>query len=286
MVVKQSLPRLRVEADWHAPRDRILTECEALDLCGRLTPGHAPRVLDIDEAQYILCIERAPASWTDWKTALMRGDLDPAVARELGRILATWHAGTMSADEITDRMADPVAFEVLRVDPYFRTLAAAVPAVARKVEEVVRRLESRRLCLVHGDFSPKNVLVGPAAADVMVIDFEVAHLGDPEFDVAFLLSHLCLKAVHRPELASRFDELCETFLRAYAEAVPDELRVDGEWVGRYVGALLLARVYGKSPVEYLDAGGRERTAAVGWDLVDGRGTGTIPLSALQRGTTA
>lgn len=283
-VVKQSLPRLRVEASWFAPQDRILTEAEALTLCAALTPARVPRVLDVDPERFVLCLERAPNDWTDWKTALMSGSTETDVARELGRTLGAWHAETACGEGITPRMSDPSAFKVLRVDPYFRTLASALPSIEREVDRVVSRLDSRRRCLVHGDFSPKNVLVSPDAARVMVIDFEVAHFGDPEFDLAFLFSHLTLKAVHLPATADRFDELASAFLDAYIGAVPDDLRPDGAWLLHLIGALLLARVHGKSPAEYLDGSGREHAASLGTALLRGSGDSLTSLFSLRRKT--
>jgi 5-methylthioribose kinase len=284
LVVKQSLSRLRVEADWSAPKDRILTEAEALALCAGLTPARVPRVLDVDPDRFVLCIERAPDDWTDWKSALMSGSVEAGVGHELGRALGAWHAATASGEGITSRMSDPTAFDVLRIDPYFRTLASAVPSIGGEVERVISRLRSRRRCLVHGDFSPKNVLVSPDATGVLVIDFEVAHLGDPEFDLAFLLSHLTLKAIHRPAANDRFDELSDAFLDAYMGAIPDELHPDIAWLLRHVGALLLARVHGKSPAEYLESAGREHAESLGTALLRGQGDSLTSLSSLRRKT--
>jgi tRNA A-37 threonylcarbamoyl transferase component Bud32 len=283
-VVKQSLPQLRVAASWTAPQDRILTEADALTLCAGLTPARVPRVLDVDPDRFVLCIERAPDGWTDWKTALMSGSVRAGVARELGRTLAAWHAATANGAGITPRMSDPRAFEVLRIDPYFRAVASAMPGLGVAVEQVIARLASRRLCLVHGDFSPKNVLVSPDATAILVIDFEVAHVGDPEFDLAFLLSHLTLKAIHLPDLADRFDELSSVFLDAYVSGVPDELRPDTTSMLRCVGALLLARVHGKSPAEYLDRAGRAQAELLGTALLRGRGNSLMSLADLRRKT--
>ncbi len=284
LVVKQSLPRLRVTASWSAPQDRILTEAEALRVCAGLTPGRAPRVLDVDPDRFILCIERAPAGWIDWKTLLMSGSTEVRVAEELGNTLAVWHAATASGDGITERMSDPRAFEVLRIDPYFRAAAIALPDLADDLERVIARLTSRRRCLVHGDFSPKNLLISPDGTGILVIDFEVAHLGDPEFDLAFLLAHLAMKAIHRPLLADRFDQLGSAFLDAYVGGVAEDLVPDSTSLMRCIGALLVARVHGKSPAEYLDDHGRRHALLLGVALLRGRGDSLTSLTTL-RGDT-
>jgi 5-methylthioribose kinase len=130
-------------------------------------------------------------------------------------------------------------------------------------------LLEHRLCLVHGDFSPKNVLAD--GARVSVLDWEVAHYGDPVFDVAFLQAHLLLKAVHRPESSRAYRELADTFLRRYDAAVPDPLRRPDDYLAGQVGCLLLARVDGKSPAEYLTGVEALRVRGIALDTLCGSG---------------
>ena len=90
-----------------------------------------------------------------------------------------------------------------------------------------------------GDWSPKNLLVYPDS--VLALDFEVAHCGDPAFDVAFLLSHLVMKSVHLPQHQLQLRQAADAFLAGYG-AIPPDAHVTAE-----LGCLLLARVDGKSP---------------------------------------
>ena len=195
-MVKQSLPRLRVADEWLATRERIVTEAASLELTGHHTPGAVPAVFDVDAEAYVIAIEAAPAHWRPWKDALLAGDADARVAARLGEILAAWHERTADDDEVRARFDDYDAFEQLRVDPYYRTVARRHPDLAPRIQQTIDAMASSRSCLVHADFSPKNVLVG--ADGVWVIDHECAHVGDPAFDVAFLLDHLLLKTIHRP----------------------------------------------------------------------------------------
>lgn len=262
LVVKQSLPQLRVDALWEAPRERILTEAEGLVLCSRLTPGQVPEVISVDDSEFVLCLEQAPSDWVDWKQQLLAGQVSSEVATTLGQTLARWHSNTAGGRGLSSLMSDPETFEVLRVDPYLRTVIRGAPEVSASVQAVIDEMAAHRVCLVHGDFSPKNVLVAGTPPGVWVIDFEVAHLGDPAFDVAFLISHLVLKSLHRPQHATRLDEATTSFVEAYREVLELSTTRPESAVVRYVGALLLARVAGKSPVEYLDGASRRRA----WDL--------------------
>ena len=72
------------------------------------------------------------------------------------------------------------------------------------------RLEQANEVLVLGDYAPKNLLAYPDG--VFVIDLEVAHLGAPAFDVAFLLTHLVLKQLVLPGRSGDLRELAEQLL--------------------------------------------------------------------------
>lgn len=265
VVVKQSLPRLQVADEWLAKRERVLTEATALTLARSLTPGAVPGVLDIDVDACAITIECAPADWRTWKERLLRGRADPDVAIRLGELLAAWHAATAADPALMAGLDDAEAFDQLRLDPYFRTVMRRRPELADAVGAHVDRLVSTRRGFVHGDYSPKNVLVGDGR--LWVIDFEVAHLGDPAFDVAFLTSHLLLKAIHRPARRAAYERCSRSFWDAYHAGVPPDVVGRGNDVLGYVACLLLARVDGKSPAEYLDDGGQAVARRLGEALL-------------------
>lgn len=257
-VVKRVHGELLVEDDWFADEERLVTEGLALRLAGDLNPDAVPRVIDLDPRTRTLVMERAPRSWRDWRAELLRGEVDPDVGARLGRLLGAWHRETASRPSLLSAFTDHTAFVQLRIDPFHRTVASRHPDLSADIEAVVDRLLSRRECLVHGDFSPKNVLVGQDG--LWVIDWEVAHVGDPGFDLAYLLCHLTLKAVHRAGDAPRYRDTAAAFLEAYGAAPDAEL-------GAGVACLLLARVDGKSPADYLTPDGRERVRALGRSML-------------------
>jgi hypothetical protein len=84
------------------------------------------------------------------------------------------------------------------------------------------------------------------------LDAECAWFGDPAFDVAFCLNHLVLKSLVRPDRARELKESFAAFVRAYFEAAVFEPRATLEArAAALLPGLMLARVDGKSPVEYL-----------------------------------
>lgn len=252
-VVKRPSPRLRVAEEWLADEERVVAEGWALRFAADLVPASVPRVIDLDLEANTLVIERAPAEWREWRATLLAGEIDPAVGEHLGRALASWHRRSREYPRLLASFADQRAFVQLRIAPFHLHVAERHPDLATEIEAVVDRLLERRVCLVHGDFSPKNVLAGPTGT--WVLDWEVAHIGDPDFDLAYMLCHLTLKEIHLPAHGPAFRELASRFLDAYGAVRGPELAAN-------VACLLLARVDGKSPATYLTSEEREQVRSL------------------------
>ncbi len=264
LVLKQSLPKLRVEEDWFADRERIYRERAGIDwLANALPNGAIPQIVDEDRDNFLFVMTAGPGSGVNWKDALLAGDVDVAVAGKVGNLLGVMHRSSCCAGQSVPAellpFTDLDCFVQLRIDPYHRATATAHPDLAGAIEEQAQRMlapRDGRRTLVHGDYSPKNVIVngsGPAA-QVFLLDFEVVHLGNPVFDLAFMLNHFTLKAIHQPELAARYNAAAGSFWDAYLAAAGDitgePSRLESDTVAQ-MGALLLARIDGKSPVEYI-----------------------------------
>ena len=258
VVFKQALERFRVEDEWLVPPQRALDEAAALELMSTLAPGAVPRLLDVDPDRFALVMEEAPAGWRSWKSHLLEGHADTAVAARLGELLGMLHERTTEVE-----LGSAASFDAQRVDPYLRTTARRHPDLAPRIAAYTERLLETHACVVHGDYSPKNVLVGEGgpSSGLWVIDWEIVHRGDPAFDVAFLLNHLLLKTIHRPAAAADYEACGAAFLDAYGP------QLDTAYVLGLVGCLMLARVDGKSPAEYLTQAERERARSAGAGLL-------------------
>lgn len=252
-VVKQALSELRVETQWLANPDRILTEASALKLAHNYTPSNVPEVVDVDETACIVTMTAAPPSLLNWRHLLLNGKLDQnqllSVVERLGFVLGTWHGATWGRHEITEEFSGKAIFEQLRLTPFHRNILGQHPQLSRGLGACIHELESLRECLVHGDFSPKNILVSSSKNEVWVLDFEVAHVGAAVFDLAFLGHHLAMKAILRPEYALSLSKAFGAFLRCYNEKVNYSPNFD--LLGWHTAALLLARVDGVSRARYL-----------------------------------
>ncbi len=266
--VKRALPQLKVAAEWIVPVERSRHEWEWYRLVDATLPGTCPRPLARDEASNLFAMTYLPPEAHPlWKTQLLAGHVDSEVARAVGERVGRIHAATAGDADVARRFATDALFHALRLEPYLEAAARAHPARAAAVLAVERVTAGTRRALVHGDVSPKNVLVGTEGP--VLLDAECAWYGDPAFDLAFCLNHLLLKTLARPDrreaLAAAFSALVEAYAAEVTWEPPAEVLAR---TARLLPALFLARVDGKSPVEYLrdHAVARERVrgAALRW----------------------
>lgn len=249
VVVKQALARLRVQEEWLCDRSRILRESQALRMLHPLLPpGSVPEVVMEDASAYAYAMRAAPEGSETWKALLLRGGSNQELAWHAGALLGAIIRTTSGDPEFELQFGDLEAFEQLRLDPYYRHTATRHPAVREYFEELIADCRTRRVCLVHGDWSPKNFLV--TGSGIMAIDWECVHYGNPAFDAAFGINHLLLKSFHLPELLEHFAGHIRQF-QAGLEAADHGFGWLETASLRHLAGLLLARMDGKSPVEYI-----------------------------------
>lgn len=250
-VVKQALAKLRVRDEWLCGRERILREAEAIgSLQLALGASSLPHVIHVDRDAFLYVMTAAPAGSRPWKELLLEGEVDLGVARSAGEMLARLMTAGAPGSALERRFRDQTVFRQLRIDPYYRTTARRHPDLRRIIEALISESADVRTSLVHGDYSPKNMLV--CGGRIFLIDFEVVHWGDPAFDAAFLLNHLFLKSFHQPRFASRYAGAAGAFWRSLSQCAGENLQPCFERLTvRHLGALMLARIDGKSPVEYI-----------------------------------
>jgi aminoglycoside phosphotransferase (APT) family kinase protein len=194
-------------------------------------------------------MEAAPLGSVTWKEQLLAGEIDLGIATTVGVMLARIHESTRRREDILAEFDDRSVFFDLRLEPFLLALGRRHPDLAGRMDAMVTHLRDAAICLVHGDFSPKNLLISPDGR-VLLIDHEVAHWGDPQFDLAFFLPHLTIKALREAADGPAVLRALRAFLAAYAEA-SSEWEALSRRTSPLVAAMTLARIDGKSPVEYL-----------------------------------
>jgi 5-methylthioribose kinase len=250
-VVKKALAKLRVAQDWHAPVSRNASEVAWLETASRVAPGSAPDILAHDpEAGAFAMSFLEPADHPVWKGELRAGRADPAFAAKLGATMATIHRATSGDAGVATRFANDDVFQAIRLEPYIEATARAHPDLAGPLMALSADTLATHLALVHGDISPKNILVGPEGP--VILDAECAWYGDPAFDLAFCLNHLLLKALWTPSARAGFEACFRALTAAYlAQVAWEPVSALEARAARLLPALFLARVDGKSPVEYI-----------------------------------
>lgn len=259
-VLKQALHKLRVEADWFSDPSRVHREAAGIRWLSRCLPdGAIPTLLFEDHDAHIIAMTAVAQPHENWKQMLLRGDLRVDHARQFGTMLGQIHrSGFAEQEAAANAFADDSFFETLRLEPYYAYTASQVPEAADFLHALIDEVRQQKLTLVHGDYSPKNILV--YNDKLILLDHEVIHFGDPAFDFGFSLTHILSKAHHLPQQRAEFAKAVTVYWRTYFEAlgdVPwrDQLQAR---VVRNVLACLLARVAGRSPFEYLGADERIR----------------------------
>lgn len=257
--VKRALPRLKVAALWEAPVERNAAEAAWMRTVSSWLPESVPALLGEDaHAGLFAMAYLEPDDYPVWKAELRDGRIDPRFAAEVGRRLAVIHRRSAASAELAAAFANDRIFEPIRLEPYLRATGRRHPDLAARLEALADRTLATRLALVHGDVSPKNILCGPDGP--VFLDAECAWYGDPAFDLAFCLNHLLLKASWRPQWRDRYRDCFEALSASYLAGVDWEPVASFESrCAELLPGLWLARIDGKSPVEYLtDEPDRER----------------------------
>lgn len=252
-VVKKALAKLRVAQQWEAPVARNASEVEWMQEVAKIAPSTVPRILAHDPSLGAFAMTYFdPAENPVWKHELSEGRISAEFAQQMGRGLGKIHSATANSEDIGRRFANADVFHSIRLAPYLEATALVHADLAEPLFSLSRDFYKARIALVHGDISPKNILVG--ADGPIILDAECASYGDPAFDLAFCLNHLLLKCIWRPQDAARFLASFGALSESYLASVDWEPAASLEARAlRLLPVLLLARIDGKSPVEYITA---------------------------------
>ncbi len=261
LCVKQALPELKVAAHWSAPLSRNVAEVAWIREVGQWHPEAVPAILGQDPDAHAFAMQWLPPdAHPVWKAQLRDGIIDPAFASRVATLIGSIHARSAARPDLAARFANDRNFFELRLDPYFLAAAAVHSDCAPVLRALVGDTAARKLALVHGDVSPKNILAGPRGP--VLLDAECAWYGDPAFDASFCLCHLLAKCLWRPVHADDYLACFDAFAGAYlAHCDWEPAQALEQRICLLLAAMLLARVDGKSPLEYLDEDGRRRQRA-------------------------
>jgi streptomycin 6-kinase len=249
--IKRALAKLNVAAEWRAPVARNVYEARWMRVAGSAAPGCVPQLLGQDAQSGSLAMAFLPADrYHLWKAQLRDGDADPGFATQVAETLAAIHAYAAANPALAAEFPTDTIFHDIRLEPYLTHTGRQHPDLAPRLAALLETTWHTKRTLVHGDVSPKNILRGPNGP--VFLDAECAWWGDPAFDLAFCLNHLLLKCLWTPRARESFLACFRALASAYLARVDWEPAAAVESrAAQLLPGLLLARVDGKSPVEYI-----------------------------------
>jgi len=253
IVVKKARKKLMVEDDWFAGTERNQIERKFSGYLDQAIPGTVPRILFGDDRHNFYVMEYLDESFMNWKKQLMDGNFEIRTAQHAAVLLANLQQYSQKDPGVRKIFSSADFFRTLRVEPYLLTTAERHPELSDYFFEEAKRLMNSKEVLVHGDFSPKNLMT--RGNELKLLDHEVAHFGDSSFDLAFLMNHLFLKQLYHTRKIASLPDLAGIVWSEYQKMM--HVEKGGAFdrrTGRLLLLLMMARVDGKSPVEYLDEG--------------------------------
>ncbi len=267
-IVKQALPYLKVKADWPCDATRMNIEYAAQELYYKVIPEYVTAPVCFDGENYIMVRVAAPDTCVMWKADLLAGCLDFRIAEKAASALRDVHNRTAGDPEVLRQFGDIHIFYELRISPYIEYVVEKYPELTEKAKRVTDLLMTSKIALVHGDYSPKNIMVD--GTDMYVLDLEVAHYGHPSFDMAFFSNHFLLKSVKNKQWADSYLNMLSYMKDIYFGGIRfmDAALLEKQ-VCDVLGFLFLARVDGKSPVEYLtDEADKELVRRTAFEMIE------------------
>ena len=263
--VKFALPKLKVSEDWRAPLHRNAAEYAWLEVAASIAPSASVELFGRSASAHGFAMEFVSGDgvWL-WKSELLEGRVHAGAAALVGDLLGRVHAASATEEFDTSAFANRDDFLALRIEPYLLFTASRHPDLATRLTKLADDLFACNEALVHGDVSPKNILF--RGDRPLLLDAECATMGSAAFDPAFCMNHLILKAVHLRHLANDLLTEARAFWSAYSGQV-DFAEIESR-TAQLIPALMLARVDGKSPVEYLRREDQDRVKRIALPLID------------------
>ncbi len=249
-VVKQALPVLQVDDHWAADVRRNLAEQDFITYVSGFALKNVPQILAADRQVPYFVMEYIDRPFQNWKSQLLQGHFSITVTKQAVSFLAKIHRQAWEDTQVQTTFDHMEDFWSLRIEPYLVTTGRRHPQWQHLFDCEADRLTRQRYTLVHGDFSPKNILSD--GSDVILLDHEVACYADPAFDIAFFFNHLVLKNVWHAGDDILHDLIKSSWSHYFLELMPIKFGDLEKRTCRLLLMLMLARVDGKSPVEYLD----------------------------------
>ena len=249
--IKRALPKLLVKKDWYVKTNRIKYEYLWLKHCKKLLPKSIPKVYKFDEKSNFLILEYLnEKKFLNLKIEFLKGKINHKLINKISKNLSIIHNNSMKKNIEKKFSPNFINFYDLRLDAYFNEVKRVHPNLSLFVNNINKQYKKNRITLVHGDMSPKNILF--YKNEIKFLDAETSNFGDPVFDVVFFTNHLLIKSIYLPNKKSQFLKAYKNFIDTYISNLNcDDKKFFFRRCLNMIPLMLIARVDGKSPVEYV-----------------------------------
>ena len=265
--IKRALAKLTVKEDWYAPISRSNFEAMYFKHCYKMAPSNFPKLLGHDNKKFILAMEwYSPDYFLVWKKKMLNKKIEKKDIINVSDLLVKKHKKFFNSKNVEKQFDNDATFYSIRIEPYILFTSKKYPDYKNRFDSVAESLVKNKKTLIHGDFSPKNILIKDN--NPIILDAETACWGDPVFDLAFCNNHLLLKCLLPDGLGKKLLDLSFKFVKNYIDNISWEDK--NSFTKRLLDItplLLLARVDGKSPIEYFKIKQQELTRQLGKHLL-------------------
>ena len=251
--IKRSLKKLLVKKNWIANTNRIKYEYLWLKHCKKIISRNIPKTFEFDnKKKYIVMEYLNDSKYKTLKQLYFNKVVNIKTIKLISKHLYKIHSSSknLKTKKIFD--GNNNNFYDLRLDPYFNEVGRIYPKYKKYIKNINKNYFENSSTLVHGDFSPKNILIGKNK--IIYLDAECCNFGDPVFDLVFFTNHLLIKSIFIKDKSQEFIKSYIIFYKEYLNNL--NLKNYKSYINRIIEMtpiMLLARIDGKSPVEYLNS---------------------------------
>ena len=203
--------------------DRAELAYQVQMMAHRYAPELVPQVW-LDEVSFTLIVEGI-ANPRELIHYFAAGELRKPALVQMAQVLGHLHQQTFNRPICAEPPYRNEAFRDYKLGLQYDQIAAQMDRVtAAAIRDLAARYREQQFCVLHGDPNSRNVILNQTTGRVGIIDFEQSHVGNPVYDLAYILSEVCISGLffQRPDLGEVVAAFLDEYLRVFkaAQAVP------------------------------------------------------------------
>lgn len=258
LIVKQAMSKMALFPQIHLPLERSAIEYQATAIWKRIGQEHQapvllPEIIHFDKTNNAFILVAAPDDARLLTADLLAANIRSSVIQHMLKLFVIVHNKTFQDKALKEKFANTSNFTQLKFGFFHKPMLEREKnaRVKHALYDLMVRTLKNKVCLLHGDPNPKNILV--ARESITLIDFECSHYGDPAYDISTLLAHYLLSAlINFDQRQKYFEAMREGFERYCSRTILPYRAQLRRNIIQHFGPLLWGRAFGKANVPFLD----------------------------------